>query len=58
LNIKEYLAVRGQGPAAVRRIMYPSRSALIKDIRKKNNRASLRWVKESGLQVLLVSCYH
>jgi len=58
LNIKEYLAVRGQGPAAVRRIMYPSRSALIKDIRKNNNRASLQWVKESGLQVLLVSCYH
>lgn len=58
LNIKEYLAVRGQGPTAVRRIMYPSRSALIKDIRKKKNRASLQWVKESGLQVLLVSCYH
>lgn len=57
LNIKEYLAVRGQGPAAVQRIMYPTRSALIRDIRKKKNRASLQWVKESGLQVLLVSCY-
>jgi len=58
LNVKEYLAVRGQGPAAVRRIMYPSRSALVKDIRKKNNKVSLQKVKESGLQVLLVSCYH
>jgi len=58
LNVKEYLAVRGQGLAAVRHIMYPSKNALIKDIRKKNSRASLKEVKESGLQVLLVSCYH
>ncbi|KAG6813628.1 hypothetical protein H0H92_009246 [Tricholoma furcatifolium] len=58
LNIREYLAVRDQGPAAVQRIMHPSRTALIKDIRKKQNKAPLGWVKESGLQVLLVQCYH
>ncbi|KAH0584303.1 hypothetical protein H2248_009848 [Termitomyces sp. 'cryptogamus'] len=58
LNIREYIAVRDQGPAAVQRIMYPSRSALIKAIRKNKKNASLKWVKESGLQVLLVQCYH
>ncbi|KAG6919983.1 hypothetical protein DXG01_013332 [Tephrocybe rancida] len=57
LNIREYIAVRDQGPAAVQRIMHPSRSALIKDIRKKKNKAPLGWVKDSGLNVLLVQCY-
>ncbi|KAL1748126.1 hypothetical protein HDZ31DRAFT_60660 [Schizophyllum fasciatum] len=58
LNIREYLAVRAQGPDAVQRVMHPSRSALIRDIRKKRNAANLRAVKESGLNVLLVTCYH
>lgn len=54
LNIRAYLAVRGQGPKAVQGLLFPSRSALIKDIRKKRNPASLKWVKKHGLQVLLV----
>ncbi|KAF6764703.1 hypothetical protein DFP72DRAFT_1162657 [Ephemerocybe angulata] len=58
LNIKEYISVRGQGQDAIRKILYPSRSALIRDIRKKRNAASLQWVKEHGLQVLLVGCFH
>lgn len=59
LNIKEYLAVRSQGPAAVQRIMFPSRSALVKDIRKnKDKKAPRAWVKDKGLQVLLVQCYN
>jgi hypothetical protein len=57
LNIKEYVSVRAQGPDAVRRILFPSRTALIKDIRKKRNSVSLTWVKEHGLQVLLVGCF-
>ncbi|KAF8968392.1 hypothetical protein BDZ97DRAFT_1916228 [Flammula alnicola] len=52
LNIREYVAVREQGPEAVQRVMYPSKSALIKDIRK--NPTSRKWVKQHGLQVLLV----
>lgn len=52
LNIREYIAVRGQGPEALQRAMYPSKSALIKDIRR--NPTSLKWVKQHGLQVLLV----
>ncbi|KAJ3844493.1 hypothetical protein F5878DRAFT_720650 [Lentinula raphanica] len=59
LNIREYLAVRDKGPDAVKQVMYPSRSALIKSIRKQpRSRASLDWVKERGLQVLLVTAYH
>jgi hypothetical protein len=58
LNIREYLAVRDQGMDAVKQAMYPSRSALIKSIRKRpQSRASLGWVKEHGLQVLLVAAY-
>lgn len=58
LNIREYVAVRGQGPEAVQRALYPSKSALIKDIKKKRNPASLKWVKQHGLQVLLVGLMH
>ncbi|KAJ4488157.1 hypothetical protein J3R30DRAFT_901951 [Lentinula aciculospora] len=59
INIREYLAVRDKGPDAVKQVMYPSRSALIKSIRKQpRSRASLDWVKEHGLQVLLVTAYH
>ncbi|CAA7265418.1 unnamed protein product [Cyclocybe aegerita] len=58
LNIREYMAVRSQGPEAVRRAMYPSKTALIKSIKKKHNRAPLKWVKDHGLQVLLVGYVH
>jgi len=58
LNIREYMAVRGQGPEAVQSVMYPSRSALIKSIKKKRNATSIKWVKELGLQVLLVGYLH
>jgi len=54
LNIKEYVAVRSQGPEAVQKVLYPSRKALIKDIKKKRNAMPLQWVKQHGLQVLLV----
>ncbi|KAF9053537.1 hypothetical protein BDZ89DRAFT_1056128 [Hymenopellis radicata] len=58
VNIRDYLALRGQGPDALQSAMYPTRSALIKDIRRKRNQASLKWVKQNGLQVLLVPCFH
>lgn len=56
LDIREYIAVRGQGPEAVQRAMYPSKTALIKDIKKKPT--SIKWVKKHGLQVLLVGWQH
>ncbi|KAJ7098095.1 hypothetical protein B0H15DRAFT_945617 [Mycena belliarum] len=57
LNISEYLDARQRGPGAVQQVMHPSKTALIKDLRKKRNATALRVVKESGLQVLLVSCH-
>jgi len=58
LNVREYIAVRGQGAEAVQSVMYPSRSALIKSIKKKRNATSIKLVKELGLQVLLVEYMH
>ena len=55
LNIREYIAVRSQGPDAIRKAMYPTKSALIKNFKtNKGTRAPLQWVKDMGLQVLLV----
>lgn len=56
VNIKEYVATRHKGQSALREILKPSKSALRKEIRK-GNKASLKWVKERGLQVLLVTCF-
>lgn len=58
LNIKEYISNRGQGQAAIQRLLFPSRNALIKDIKRKGKPASLQWVKQQGLDVLLVSRYN
>ncbi|KAL5490450.1 hypothetical protein ACEPAI_5283 [Sanghuangporus weigelae] len=59
LNVKDYLALREQGLDALRSAMRPSRGALVRDLRGKNGRrAKLNWVKETGLNVLLVSCQH
>lgn len=59
LNVREYIAVRSQGPDAIQRAMYPSRSALIKNFRRnRGDKAPLQWVKDMGLQVLLVDWMH
>jgi hypothetical protein len=58
LNIRDYLSKRLEGPLAVRNLMFPSRSALVRDVRRKKNYASLKWVKKQGLQDLLVSVFH
>ncbi|KAL5532992.1 hypothetical protein ACEPAF_4766 [Sanghuangporus sanghuang] len=59
LNVKDYLALREQGLDALRSAMRPSRGALVRDLRGKNGRkAKLNWVKETGLNVLLVSCQY
>ncbi|KAI0781114.1 hypothetical protein BD413DRAFT_608297 [Trametes elegans] len=56
MNVRDYLAVRSQGVDALRRVMHPSRSALLREIRG-GKRAPVKAVKESGLSVLLVTCY-
>lgn len=57
LNIKEYLKKRHEGPEIVKGLMFPSRSALVKDMREKKNFASLKWIKNHGLQDLLVGVF-
>ncbi|KAI0831121.1 hypothetical protein BC628DRAFT_1336295 [Trametes gibbosa] len=56
LNVRDYLAVRSEGVDALRSVMHPSRSALLRDIRS-GRKAPVKSVKESGLSVLLVTCY-
>jgi hypothetical protein len=58
INIKEYVAVRGEDQAALRQIMHPSKSALRNNIRKTGKRKPLKWVKEHGLDAFLIGCYN
>lgn len=55
INVRDYIAVREQGQAALQKVMFPSRNALVKSIRKKENRVPVKWVKEKGLDGLLVT---
>ena len=56
LNVRDYLAVRQQGVDALREVMHPSRSALMREIRG-GKKAPRKTVKDRGLDVLLVTCY-
>ncbi|KZT03490.1 uncharacterized protein LAESUDRAFT_659514, partial [Laetiporus sulphureus 93-53] len=56
LNVRDYLAVRGQGLDALRRVMHPSRSSLMREVRS-GKRMPREAVKEKGLGVLLVTCF-
>jgi hypothetical protein len=58
INIRDYLASRKMGQPAIQKLLHPSKNALIKDIKRKGNTVSCKWVKEQGLEVLLVSCFH
>ena len=58
ISVREYLAAREDGPDALARVMYPSRGALVKALRKQSNqRAPKDWVKKAGLGVLLVDLH-
>ena len=59
LNVRDYLDVREKGLDALRRVMHPTRKALIQDLtRGKGKRKVPRDViKKTGLGVLLVTCY-
>lgn len=54
VNINDYVAKRGKDQGELQRIMQPSKKALRKDIRRSGRRSSLKWVKEHGLNVLLI----
>ncbi|EIW84971.1 hypothetical protein CONPUDRAFT_141758 [Coniophora puteana RWD-64-598 SS2] len=57
INIREYYAARGKTQAEIVKLKHPSHSSLRKSIRKKKNPAPRGWVKEKGLQSLLVVCF-
>lgn len=54
INVRDYLAVREQGQAALQRAMHPSRTSLVKEVRK-GKRMPVGEVKKAGLRVLLVN---
>ncbi|PCH38607.1 hypothetical protein WOLCODRAFT_136357 [Wolfiporia cocos MD-104 SS10] len=56
LNVRDYLEVRAQGLDALRRVMHPSKSALMREIRK-GKRVPVKVVKDAGLNVLLITCF-
>ncbi|KAG0705038.1 hypothetical protein DFH29DRAFT_314009 [Suillus ampliporus] len=58
VNIKEYVAKRGKDQGALRQIMYPSKNALRKNVRRSGHKKPLKWVKKHGLHVLLIDCYN
>lgn len=53
INVRDYIAERGNGVDALRKVMFPSRSTLIKDLRKR--RVPIQWIKEHGMSMFLVS---
>ncbi|THH13841.1 hypothetical protein EW146_g6423 [Bondarzewia mesenterica] len=56
ISIKDYLSAREEGPAALQKVLHPSRRSLAKEIRAHpEKRARLTWVKKVGLNVLLVN---
>jgi len=54
INVRDYLAVREQGQAAIRRVMHPTRKSLVREVRK-GKRLPVQEVKKAGLKVLLVN---
>ncbi|KAI0693749.1 hypothetical protein BC835DRAFT_1275580, partial [Cytidiella melzeri] len=60
MNVRDYLDARNKGLDALRNVMHPSRKALIRDLSRGNGQRKVPrgFVKQSGLGVLLVTCYH
>ncbi|KAF9792446.1 hypothetical protein BJ322DRAFT_1029307 [Thelephora terrestris] len=57
LNVRDYLALRAQGQQALQNVLHPTRKSLVTDLRKKDARVPRNWVKQRGLNVLLVTCF-
>jgi len=56
LNVRDYLAVRGQGVEALRRAMHPNRVSLLREVRSGKG-LPLKTIKDAGLNVLLITCH-
>jgi len=57
VNVRDYLALRAQGQEALQNALHPSRKSLATELRKKEARVPRDWVKQRGLNVLLVTCF-
>lgn len=57
VNVRDYLALRAQGQEALQNVLHPSRKSLVAELRKKDARVPRGWVKQRGLNVLLVTCF-
>jgi hypothetical protein len=54
INVRDYLAVREQGQAALRGVMHSSKKSLVREVRK-GKRLPVQEVKKAGLNILLVN---
>ena len=57
LNVRDYLALRAQGQEALQNVLHPSRRSLVTELRKKDARVPRDYVKQRGLNVLLITCF-
>jgi hypothetical protein len=57
VNVRDYLALRAQGQDALQNALHPTRKSLVTELRKKEARVPRDWVKQRGLNVLLVTCF-
>lgn len=57
MNVRDYLTLRAQGQKALQNVLHPSRKSLVTELRRKNARVPRDWVKQRGLNVLLVTCF-
>lgn len=57
VNVRDYLALRAKGQEALQNVLHPSRKSLVTELRKKEARVPRDWVKQRGLNVLLVTCF-
>jgi len=51
INVRDYIAERGHGVDALRKVMFPTKKKFIKDLRTR--RVPLPWIKERGLTMFL-----
>ncbi|KZT28538.1 hypothetical protein NEOLEDRAFT_1154465 [Neolentinus lepideus HHB14362 ss-1] len=57
LNVRDYMTMREQGQAALKRVMHPNRRSLMLELRHKEKRVPRDWVKKMGLNVLLIQTF-
>ncbi|TFK55230.1 hypothetical protein OE88DRAFT_1732486 [Heliocybe sulcata] len=57
LNVRDYMDLREEGQAALKRVMHPNRRSLMLELRHKEKRVPRDWIKKMGLNVLLIQAF-